>query len=203
MDGEVARLEGVLAQRDTWTAAQCSIDRAMRAIGNRSTLLLLREAFYGARRFDEFARRVGITEAVAAARLRELVDIGVFERQPYQEPGQRTRHEYRLTVDHRRYQRPSDDHAMLCVGRDAARPGIDKDDASAIAVISLHSWHPFCSSRTDRASQRRATCTAPQPAPLQRQQAGQETEHQRGDDGGQVLPTHSASAVSSHPRNPS
>jgi DNA-binding HxlR family transcriptional regulator len=97
MDGEVARLEGVLAQRDAWTAAQCSIDRAMRAIGNRSTLLLMREAFYGARRFDEFARRVGITEAVAAARLRELVAIGVFERQPYQEPGQRTRHEYVLT----------------------------------------------------------------------------------------------------------
>jgi DNA-binding HxlR family transcriptional regulator len=97
MDGEVARLDGVLAQRDTWTAELCSIDRAMRAIGNRSTLLLLREAFYGARRFDEFARRVGITEAVAAARLRELVAIGVFERQPYQEPGQRTRHEYVLT----------------------------------------------------------------------------------------------------------
>src|SRR5882757_8922143 len=97
MDGEVARLEGVLAQRDTWVAAQCSIDRAMRAIGNRSTLLLLREAFYGARRFDEFARRVDITEAVAAARLKELVAVGVFERQPYQEPGQRTRHEYVLT----------------------------------------------------------------------------------------------------------
>ena len=92
-----AHLEGVLAQRDTWTAAQCSIDRAMRAIGNRSTLLLLREAFYGARRFDEFARRVGITEAVAAARLKELVAVGVFERRPYQEPGQRTRHEYVLT----------------------------------------------------------------------------------------------------------
>jgi DNA-binding HxlR family transcriptional regulator len=98
MDGEVARLDGVLAQRDTWTAELCSIDRAMRAIGNRSTLLLLREAFYGARRFDEFARRVGITEAVAAARLRELVEIGVFERQPYREPGQRTRHEYVLTA---------------------------------------------------------------------------------------------------------
>jgi DNA-binding HxlR family transcriptional regulator len=92
-----AHLEGVLAQRDTWVAERCSIDRAMRAIGNRSTLLLLREAFYGARRFDEFARRVGITEAVAAARLKELVAVGVFERRPYQEPGQRTRHEYVLT----------------------------------------------------------------------------------------------------------
>jgi DNA-binding HxlR family transcriptional regulator len=115
-----AHLEGVLAQRDTWVAAQCSIDRAMRAIGNRSTLLLLREAFYGARRFDEFARRVGITEAVAAARLKELVAVGVFERQPYQEPGQRTRHEYVLTDTGR---------DLLPVGRRAPhRPPTDAGD---------------------------------------------------------------------------
>jgi DNA-binding HxlR family transcriptional regulator len=41
---------------------------------------------------------VGIAEAVAAKRLRELVDAGLLERQPYREPGQRTRHEYRLTA---------------------------------------------------------------------------------------------------------
>lgn len=91
------RLEGVLADRDSWTASRCSIDRAFSTIGSRSALLLLREAFYGSRRFDEFARRVGVTEAVAAARLRELVEIGVFEKRPYREEGQRTRHEYVLT----------------------------------------------------------------------------------------------------------
>jgi DNA-binding HxlR family transcriptional regulator len=94
---ESARLEGSLAERGTWSADRCTIDRAMRAIGNRSSLLLVREAFYGTRRFDDFARRVGITEAVTAARLRELADIGVLERRPYREPGQRTRHEYVLT----------------------------------------------------------------------------------------------------------
>jgi DNA-binding HxlR family transcriptional regulator len=57
----------------------------------------MREAFYGSTRFDEFARRVGITEAVAATRLKELTDNGLLERRPYQEPGQRTRHEYVLT----------------------------------------------------------------------------------------------------------
>jgi DNA-binding HxlR family transcriptional regulator len=97
MDGDAAHLEGQLADRDSWFAAGCSIDRAMRAIGNRSTVLLMREAFYGTRRFDDFAKRVGITEAVAAARLRELVSLGVLSRRPYREPGQRTRQEYVLT----------------------------------------------------------------------------------------------------------
>jgi DNA-binding HxlR family transcriptional regulator len=69
----------------------------MRAIGNRSSLLLMREAFYGTSRFDDFASRVGLSEAVTAARLRELVALGVLRRQPYREAGQRTRHEYLLT----------------------------------------------------------------------------------------------------------
>jgi len=75
----------------------CPIDRALKLIGNRPALLLLREAFYGATRFDQLWRRVGVTEAVAAQRLRELVTAGVLEKQPYREPGQRTRFEYVLT----------------------------------------------------------------------------------------------------------
>jgi DNA-binding HxlR family transcriptional regulator len=59
---------------------------------------LLREAFYGTTRFDDFAERVGISTAVAAARLKELVTAGVLIRRPYQEPGCRTRDEYHLTA---------------------------------------------------------------------------------------------------------
>ena len=93
-----ALLEGRLADRDAWTThGRCSIERAMGVVGTRSAMLLMREAFYGTRRFDDFASRVGITEAVAAKRLRELVETGLLERVPYQEPGQRTRNEYRLT----------------------------------------------------------------------------------------------------------
>jgi DNA-binding HxlR family transcriptional regulator len=69
----------------------------MQVVGNRSAVLLLREVFYGATRFDSLARRVGVTEAVAARWLKELVAAGVLEKVPYQEPGQRTRHEYALT----------------------------------------------------------------------------------------------------------
>jgi DNA-binding HxlR family transcriptional regulator len=71
--------------------------RALEVVSSRSALLILREAFYGTTRFDEFAERVGISEPVAAARLRDLVDDGLLEREPYREPGQRTRMAYRLT----------------------------------------------------------------------------------------------------------
>lgn len=71
--------------------------RALDVVSSRSALLILREAFYGTTRFDDFAERVGISEPVAAARLRELVDDGLLAREPYREPGQRTRMAYRLT----------------------------------------------------------------------------------------------------------
>ena len=92
------QLAGRLAQRgDVALGERCPIDRTIQLIGNRTALLLLREAFYGASRFDSLVKRVGVTEAVAAQRLRELVDLGVLAKEPYREPGQRTRHAYVLT----------------------------------------------------------------------------------------------------------
>jgi DNA-binding HxlR family transcriptional regulator len=96
MDATV-RLTGPLEPRQGWVASNCPIDRALGAVGTRSALLLLREAFYGTTRFADFAERVGISEPVAAARLRELAEQGLIEREPYREPGQRTRMQYRLT----------------------------------------------------------------------------------------------------------
>lgn len=90
-------LTGRLSDRDAWQATECSIAKAIGIIGTRSAMLILREAFYGATRFDQFARRVGITDAVTSARLKELTDAGIFTKVPYQEPGQRARFEYRLT----------------------------------------------------------------------------------------------------------
>ncbi|PGH44683.1 transcriptional regulator [Micromonospora sp. WMMA1996] len=87
-----------LAQRDSWSTANCSIARALEVVGNRTTLLLLREASFGTRRFDDFARRVGVSEPVAATRLKQLVADGLLDRRPYREPGQRTRDEYVLTA---------------------------------------------------------------------------------------------------------
>src|SRR3954464_12470736 len=93
-----AVLAGPLSDRSVWNAHdRCSIGRAMQVVGSRSAMLLMREAFFGTRRFDDFAARVGITEAVAAKRRRDLVGAGLLERVPYRKPRQRTRHEYRLT----------------------------------------------------------------------------------------------------------
>lgn len=92
------QLAGRLTQRgDVALGDRCPIDRTLQLIGNRTALLLLREVFYGASRFDALVKRVGVSEAVAAQRLRELVEADVLTKEPYREPGQRTRHAYVLT----------------------------------------------------------------------------------------------------------
>ena len=95
---DVFTLASPLSDRDSWTAAGwCPMERTLDLIGTRSTMTLLREVFYGATRFDDLTRRAGVTPAVASQRLRQLVDNGLLERQPYQEQGQRTRYEYAIT----------------------------------------------------------------------------------------------------------
>ena len=91
-------LQGALADRDAWSAVgQCSIEKTMEVVGTKSAMLIMREAYYGTTRFDDFSRRVGITKAATSARLNELVELGLLTRSPYQEPGQRSRDEYVLT----------------------------------------------------------------------------------------------------------
>jgi DNA-binding HxlR family transcriptional regulator len=76
---------------------QCSIAKTLDVVSTRSAFLILREAFYGTTRFDQFARRVRLSPAVTAARLRELVEQGLLEYEDYREPGQRKRRGYGLT----------------------------------------------------------------------------------------------------------
>src|SRR5271163_644773 len=72
-----------------------SVGRALELVGERWTLLILREAFFGVRRFSQFARNLSIPRPTLSSRLRMLVDVGLLERVPYsREPD---RHEYRLT----------------------------------------------------------------------------------------------------------
>ncbi|MEU7798417.1 helix-turn-helix domain-containing protein [Micromonospora arborensis] len=90
-------MEDLREDRDSWSNANCSVARAMDIVGSRSTVLIMREALLGTRRFDDFVRRVGVGEPAMAARLKEMVAANLLERIPYREPGQRTRHEYQLT----------------------------------------------------------------------------------------------------------
>ena len=75
----------------------CSIRRALDVLGEKWTLLVLREAFYGLSRFDDFARALGCGRGVLSARLKTLTDANVLERRAYKEPDRRARTEYRLT----------------------------------------------------------------------------------------------------------
>ena len=93
------KLGGALARRDNRpVGAYCPIERTLGVLSTRSAMLVLREAFYGATRFEEFAARADLTDATTSARLRELVRAGILDKQPYQEPRKRSRHEYVLTA---------------------------------------------------------------------------------------------------------
>lgn len=76
-------------------APDCSIARALDIVGDRWTILILRDAFRGLRRFDELRRDLDIPRAVLSDRLRRLVDAGVLTRRRYQD--RPPRDEYRLT----------------------------------------------------------------------------------------------------------
>jgi DNA-binding HxlR family transcriptional regulator len=78
-------------------AGHCPIERAMGLVGSRSAMLIMREAFYGTSRFDDFVQRVEMAPATASTHLRALTEAGLLERRPYREPGGRTRDEYTLT----------------------------------------------------------------------------------------------------------
>jgi DNA-binding HxlR family transcriptional regulator len=73
----------------------CSVARTLAVIGDRWSLLILRDCFLRIRRFEEFEARLGITRHVLADRLRKLVAAGVLARVAYQERPRR--YEYRLT----------------------------------------------------------------------------------------------------------
>jgi DNA-binding HxlR family transcriptional regulator len=76
----------------------CGVQRTLAVVGEKWTMLLIRDAANGVHRFDDFRRHVGLSEAVLADRLRKLVGAGIFDTREYQEPGQRRRHEYRLSA---------------------------------------------------------------------------------------------------------
>ena len=80
-----------------YDSANCAIGAALDILGERSTFLVLREAFNGVRRFDDMQRRTGMPRQVLSQRLARLVAEGLLRKVPYRQAGQRSRYEYRLT----------------------------------------------------------------------------------------------------------
>ena len=81
--------------RRDYDGQNCSIARALEIVGERWTLLIVRDAFLGLRRFEEFQESLGVARNVLTDRLNRLVDEGVLERVRYSERPER--YEYRLT----------------------------------------------------------------------------------------------------------
>jgi DNA-binding HxlR family transcriptional regulator len=75
----------------------CSIARSLAVLGEKWTFLVIREALSGVTRFADFRATLGIAPDVLTARLGTLVEAGVLEKVPYQEPGARQRFAYHLT----------------------------------------------------------------------------------------------------------
>ncbi|HEU4427916.1 MAG TPA: helix-turn-helix domain-containing protein [Myxococcota bacterium] len=81
--------------RKRFDRMNCGIAQALEAFGDWWTLLIVRDAFFGARRFGDFQRSLGIAKNILSARLQHLVDHGIFERVDVGSEGERF--EYRLT----------------------------------------------------------------------------------------------------------
>ena len=79
----------------TYDEQTCSIARTLEVVGERWTLLILRDAFLGVRRFDDFQARLEVSRTVLARRLGDLVDAGLLRREAYQD--RPVRHDYLLT----------------------------------------------------------------------------------------------------------
>ena len=86
-----------LMRRSPVSRRDCNLAKTFELIGDRWTLLILRSALYGLRRFDDFQADLDVPRSVLSKRLAALVDSGVMERREYREAGQRTRVEYPLT----------------------------------------------------------------------------------------------------------
>lgn len=71
----------------------CSVARTLAVIGDRWTMLIIRNAFIGTRRFADFQEQLGLTKHLLSDRLKRLVDVGIFKKVPYQQG----RYEYRFT----------------------------------------------------------------------------------------------------------
>src|SRR5215218_1648149 len=82
-------------QRKSFGAMPCPIARSLERVGEWWSILVLRDAFAGLTRFDEFQKSLGIAPAMLTRRLNALVEAGLLQRRPYSEHPPRD--EYRLT----------------------------------------------------------------------------------------------------------
>ncbi|WP_433666522.1 winged helix-turn-helix transcriptional regulator [Nocardia sp. CA-136227] len=86
-------------KRTSFANWPCTVARTVDLLGDWWTPLILREAFYGAKRFDDFESTLGLSRNILTQRLTRLVEAGLLDKVPYQD--RPVRHEYRLTTQGR------------------------------------------------------------------------------------------------------
>jgi DNA-binding HxlR family transcriptional regulator len=84
-----------LVRRTSFETMNCSVAQCLEVVGEWWSMLIVRDAFLGTRRFDDFQSRLGISRNILNVRLTSLVDAGVLDKVPYQD--RPPRHEYQLT----------------------------------------------------------------------------------------------------------
>ncbi len=86
-----------LSHQSPVSLSACHLAKAIDTIGDRWTLLILRSALFGVRRFDDFQRELGAPRTVLSGRLKALTQNGILEKRMYKTEGKRARPEYVLT----------------------------------------------------------------------------------------------------------
>ncbi|MDX1820935.1 MAG: winged helix-turn-helix transcriptional regulator [Paracoccaceae bacterium] len=113
----------------------CPVARGLSVIGDRWTMLVVRDCFLGYRRFEQIQERLGITRHVLADRLRKLEAAGVLRREPYQE--RPLRHEYRLT------DRGKALYPVMVSLIDWANAHVPPPEASSVTLVSRETGAPI------------------------------------------------------------
>jgi DNA-binding HxlR family transcriptional regulator len=113
----------------------CPVARGLSVIGDRWTMLVVRECFFGIRRFEQMQDRLGITRHVLADRLRKLEKAGVLRREAYQERPRR--HDYRLT------DRGKALYPVLVTLIDWANANVPTNREPSVTLLSLDTGAPI------------------------------------------------------------
>ncbi|OBJ08558.1 helix-turn-helix domain-containing protein [Mycobacterium sp. 1465703.0] len=91
--------ENRLQDRRQWSIGEgCSMSKVLELLSTKTAFQVVRELFFGTTRFEDFMERIATSAPAVSRALKQLEAAGIVARVPYQEPGQRARDEYRLTV---------------------------------------------------------------------------------------------------------
>jgi DNA-binding HxlR family transcriptional regulator len=90
--------EKPLQDRQQWSIGDaCSMSKVLELLGTKTAFQVIRELFFGTTRFEDFVDRIGTSAPAVSRALKQLESARIVARIPYQVPGSRARHEYRLT----------------------------------------------------------------------------------------------------------